>query len=106
MAGSSHKIFDPRALYDQHAARWVLVAAALGPDDSHISLVLLSVSATDDPNGAWHNYALDAMLDGTEPTNNWGDYPALGVDDVARYITRELFLNKKGSNSKVPHRYQ
>lgn len=87
-----HKIFDPRALYDQYMDRWVLVAAALGPDDSQISLFLLSVSETSDPNGNWHNYALDATLDGTVKTNNWGDYPTLGVDDKALYITANMFV--------------
>jgi hypothetical protein len=87
-----HKIFDPRALYDQYSDRWVLVAGALGPNNTQISLFLLSVSATNDPNGPWHNYALDATLDGTIKTNNWGDYPTLGVDDKALYITANMFV--------------
>lgn len=91
-----HKIFDPRALYDQYSDRWVLVTAALGPDNSPISLFLLSVSETSDPKGNWHNYALDATLDGAIKTNNWGDYPALGVDDKALYITANMFVFDAG----------
>lgn len=87
-----HKIFDPRTLYDQYADRWVLVAGALGPNNTQISLFLLSDSATNAPNGNWHNYALDATVDGTVQTNNWGDYPTLGVDDKALYITANMFV--------------
>ncbi len=87
-----HKIFDPRALYDQYADRWIVAAAALGPDNSQISLFLLSVSDTSDPTKTWSNYALDATVDGTVKTNNWGDYPTLGVDDKAIYITANMFV--------------
>src|SRR5258708_27674298 len=73
-------IFDPKALYDQYADRWVLLAAA--HNNSQQAWFLISVSQTADPRGS-RNYALDATVDGTTPTNNWGDYPALGLDDQA-----------------------
>ncbi|HEX5758695.1 MAG TPA: hypothetical protein VF121_05835 [Thermoanaerobaculia bacterium] len=84
------KIFDPKALYDQHAGRWVLLAVAVG-STSNTSWFLLSISKTSDPLGGWWNYKLDATRDGTTATNNWADYPGLGVDAQALYITANMF---------------
>ena len=83
-------IFDPKALYDQHASRWVLLAVAFTQNPKR-SVFLLSVSATSDPLGQWRNYVLNAMVDGATGTNNWADYPALGVDNQALYLTANMF---------------
>src|SRR5206468_8481922 len=69
-------IFDPKALYDQHAGRWVLLAVAVQNAPKR-SLYLLSISNTSNPLGPWRNYALNVMVDGTTATNNWADFPAL-----------------------------
>jgi hypothetical protein len=84
-------IFDPKLLFDQHAARWVLLAAAVS-SDPQVSAYLLSVSATADPRGPWRNYSLNAMVDGSTATDNWADYPSLGVDSHALYITSNQFV--------------
>ncbi len=86
---SQAKIFDPKALYDQHAGRWVLLAVALGTGNT--SFFLLSISKTADPLSGWWNYKLDATKDGTTQTNNWADYPGLGVDAQALYLTANMF---------------
>ena len=83
-------LFDPKALYDQHAGRWVVLAVAVR-DNPKASLHLLSISATSDPNGSWRNYRFDAMRDGATLTSNWADFPALGVDNQALYITSNMF---------------
>jgi hypothetical protein len=83
-------IFDPKALYDQHAGRWVLVAVAV-QNSPKASLHLVSISQTSNPLGQWRNYRFNAMLDGSTATNNWADYPALGVDNQALYITSNMF---------------
>jgi hypothetical protein len=83
-------IFDPKALYDQHAGRWVVLAVAIQSDPKQ-SLHLLSISASSNPAGPWRNYRLDAMLDGSSATNNWADFPALGVDNQALYVTSNMF---------------
>jgi hypothetical protein len=87
---SQAKIFDPKALYDQHAGRWVLMAVAVRklPQES---FHLLSVSTSSNPLGPWRTYKLDARRDGATLTNNWADYPALGVDNQAFYITSNMF---------------
>lgn len=84
-------IFDPKALYDQHEGRWVLLAVAFRTNPNQ-SVFLLSVSATADPTGTWRNYVLDAQVDGKTKTNNWADYPSLGVDAQALYVTANMFL--------------
>lgn len=83
-------IFDPKALYDQHAGRWALLAVAFRQNPNK-SVFLLSVSTGPNPLGTWRNYQLDAMLDGTTATNNWADFPALGVDNQAFYLTANMF---------------
>src|SRR5829696_7245045 len=83
-------VFDPKALYDQHAGRWVLLAVAFSrsPDRAWF---LLSVSKSEDPLGEWWNHALDAGVDNTTKTKNWADYPGLGVDNQALYLTANMF---------------
>ena len=88
-------IFDPKALYDQHAGRWVLLAVAVQSNPNK-SLHLLSVSTTADPLGPWRNYGFNAMVDGATATNNWADYPALGVDNIAFYVTSNMFAFNGG----------
>lgn len=84
------KIFDPKALYDQHAGRWILLAVALGPGANE-SYFLLSISKTSSPTGGWWNYKIDATKDGTTATNNWADYPSIGVDSQALYLSANMF---------------
>ena len=83
-------IFDPKALFDQHAGRWVLLAVAI-TNSPKASLHLLSISTTSDPMGPWRNYRFDAMRNGNTLTNNWADFPALGVDNQALYVTSNMF---------------
>ncbi|MBX9944428.1 MAG: hypothetical protein K2Y40_10145 [Reyranella sp.] len=83
-------IFDPKALYDQHEGRWVLLAVAF-QNSPKKSLYLLSISDTADPLGPWKNFALDAMKDGVVDSNFWADFPGLGVDSQALYVTSNQF---------------
>jgi len=74
--------FDPKIIYDHHSDRWVMLGLAY---DSYLSKAWYCVSAsqTSDPAGDWWLYALDA----SEGRTNWPDYPGLGFDDRAIYIT-------------------
>lgn len=83
-------IFDPKLLFDQHTGRYVLLAVAVSQNPKK-SAYLLSVSATTNPLGLWRNYSLNAMVDGSTLTNNWADFPALGVDPNNLYITSNQF---------------
>jgi hypothetical protein len=82
--------FDPKVLYDQHHDRWVLVALDLRTSTRE-SWYLLSTSQTSDPTGPWCTWALDADLDGSTPSANWADYPGVGLDDQAVYVTSNQF---------------
>ncbi|MEZ5354887.1 MAG: hypothetical protein R2762_19810 [Bryobacteraceae bacterium] len=94
-------VFDPKALYDQHAGRWVLLAVAFRTNPNR-SVFLLSVSTSPNPMGTWRNYSFDAMVDGSTATSNWADFPALGVDNQAIYITANMFAFQGGfRHSKI-----
>jgi hypothetical protein len=82
--------FDPRVFYDQSSSRWVMTAAARS-DSLQSSWYLIATSTSADPTGSWCTYALDAKLDGSTPTSNWADFPALGLDNQAFYITSNQF---------------
>jgi hypothetical protein len=82
--GARHP-FDPRVLYDPYSDRWLVSAG----DDPLLasSRILYGISATGDPQGAWHLYALDA--DRTLAT--WADYPTLGFNQSTVAIGANMF---------------
>ncbi|HRH60282.1 MAG TPA: hypothetical protein PL045_06910, partial [Chitinophagaceae bacterium] len=53
--------------------------------------ILLGVSQTSSPSGSYWIWALDATADGSTHTSNWADYPSLGYDTQAIYITTNQF---------------
>jgi hypothetical protein len=83
-------VFDPKALYDQHAGRWVVMAVGVSKSPKK-SVYLMSFSNSSNPMGPWRNYSFNAMVDGTTATDNWADFPAIGVDSVAFYVTSNQF---------------
>ena len=85
-------LFDPKMAYDHYAQRFICVAAAVRKAPSpNGSWLLVAVSKTSNAGGAWWVYALDVSVDGSNPTNNWGDYPQLGFDTQAIYISTNQF---------------
>ncbi|MFH1755857.1 MAG: T9SS type A sorting domain-containing protein [Candidatus Latescibacterota bacterium] len=83
-------LFDPKVIYDVWDSRWVMSLAARRDADSECDIVVI-ISASDDPTGGWWWYYFDITLDGSTPTNFWGDYPDLGADPNAVYITTNQF---------------
>jgi hypothetical protein len=82
-------VFDPRALYDQYSDRWIVVALAWDRpvlEELAGSWLLLSLSRGPDPTGEWLGSAIDTFNDAATP-DGWADYPALGVDERAVYLT-------------------
>ena len=51
----------------------------------------MSVSDDEDPNGIWFNWALPSNLNGSAPSENWGDYEGVGFNDRAVFITSNQF---------------
>jgi hypothetical protein len=78
--------FDPKCFYDD--GHFVMLATSVG---NGLANMYVSVSQTDDPTGAWWNYTFDWRLDGATLTGNWGDYPGLGYDDNAIYISANQY---------------
>ncbi len=83
--------FDPKILYDQGSGRFVAVTLggntrAGNPDPS--SWLLVAVSETSDPTGAWNRWAIPANQD---VANRWADFPGLGIDDGHVYVSCNMF---------------
>jgi hypothetical protein len=87
---SGAKLFDPRVAYDHYQNRWIVVAAARR-DSPAGSWLLIGVSQSPDPGAGYWIWALDDSLNGGTPTNTWGDYPMLGFDTQAIYVTFNMF---------------
>lgn len=95
--------FDPKVLYDHFAKRWIMVW--LDQDDATArGYYLVSVSADSIPLGTWYNYALPSNVNGSTPSNSWGDYQGVGFDNQALYITSNQFVfggNFQGTKIRI-----
>jgi hypothetical protein len=87
---SGASIFDPAIFYDHYADRYVVIVAARREAPAG-SWLLIAASQTGNPGGAYWIWALDASLDGSNPTTNWADYPKVGFDTQAVYIATNQF---------------
>ena len=77
--------YDPRILYDAAAQRWFAVSA----DDANSTEAgfLVAVSKSSDPIDGWTGFRIDASS-----TNlTWGDFPMLGLDADAVYLSSPAF---------------
>jgi len=83
-------IYDPVIRYDQFQGRFLFLAAA---HDLYYNTayLLLSVSNGATYNSGWKIWALDVRLDGSTPTSNWGDSWRLGFDNLAVYLSGNMF---------------
>ncbi len=55
------------------------------------STFLIGLSNTNDTTQGWTLFSIDATLNGDTATSNWCDYPTLGVDAQAIYLTCNMF---------------
>ncbi len=83
-------LYDPSIYYDQLTGLfWVLATSQnTSPQRSNY---LLAVSASSDVTQGFYIYAFDATVDGSSATNNWCDYPHLGMDADAIYMSCNMF---------------
>lgn len=81
--------FDPKVIYDRNSNRFIVVVLEYygNPNRSYIDV---AVSDDDNPLGTWYLYRLDAKqtISGTE---YWVDYPGVGADIEALYVSGNLF---------------
>ncbi len=89
--GATGFVFDPVALFDTHANRFVVAAAELNDDRSR-SWINIAVSDDDNPNGAWAKYRFELSSFG-----GFFDFPNLGVDEDAIYIAGDFFTAPRGN---------
>ena len=78
--------FDPKVIYDQFSSRFVVIALSRNGDFTQSSY-LVAASQSSDPTSGWYFYNLNARLDDTTNSNNWADFPGLGYNEEAIYIT-------------------
>jgi len=77
---------DPQVIYDFYEQRWVLVWMQVN-SSAFTSGNLIAYSDDEDPLGLWYMYRLDTKMHGTVQSNTWGDYPHVGFDEEALYIS-------------------
>jgi hypothetical protein len=93
--------FDCQIIYDQFENRWVQEWLTYSTANS-TSHWLISVSDDADPIGSWVNFAFPNHLNGITNGSTWGDYPKIGYDVQAFYITgRQLSYENFFRNCKL-----
>jgi uncharacterized repeat protein (TIGR01451 family) len=91
--GGGSGAFDPKAVFDPYGQRFIVVAC--DERRSAGSALLVGVSQTADPTGAWHFYRLDA-----DPADQaWADFPSLGFNGRWVTIQANLFKNDNSGYS-------
>jgi hypothetical protein len=79
--------FDPKVFYDPSVSRWFVVSCADAESDA--SAVLIGVSRSDDPQGNWALYRIDADSNNTY----WADYPSVGFNGKWITVAMNMFPN-------------
>ncbi|MBK8286322.1 MAG: thrombospondin type 3 repeat-containing protein [Ahniella sp.] len=86
--------FDPRALYDTFENRFVVltleVTRVADGDAADNSYLFIAVSDDADPNGTWRMARINTKLTIASQAR-WLDYPGLGIDEDALYVTGNYF---------------
>jgi hypothetical protein len=83
-------IFDPWVVYDPYLQRFWLSAVSKS-DNPHRSTILLALSNQSDATAGWSVFSVDATLNGSTPSGFWCDFPKLGFDTQAIYLTCNMY---------------
>src|SRR5205823_2518718 len=90
-------IFDPRLEYDQSTGRFYMVT--VGRDAvNNLSEMEISISQTSDPLGTWFKYVFDVKETNPE---SWLDFPTLGYDSDALFVSGNVFGFNPGTFQHV-----
>src|SRR6516225_1814281 len=81
-------LFDPRAVYDSTWNRWVITADAF-PESATVQRYFIAVSTSPDPTGSFFIYNVNTT--GFAGTNNFYDFPMVGMDQDAVVFTANIF---------------
>jgi hypothetical protein len=87
-------LFDPKCVYDTYDNRFIVEAGdqtdtAFG-GGSNTSRIFIAVSDDNDPNGVWRFHAINTKIN-ILGLDRWADFPVLGVDSQAVYLTANMF---------------
>ena len=92
-SGGTGFAFDPRALYDHFANRFVILALTTNAARTD-SWYLIAVSKTETPTtsqSSWNRYHLRSDKVGSTDPSAWGDYAPIGFDNTNFYVTSNQF---------------
>lgn len=81
---------DPKAIYDGQTGRWFVSTLAINSSFTQ-GRVLIAVSQTSDPTGAYNIYALDTTDAGVSGCPCFGDQPLIGADAAGFYVDTNQF---------------
>ncbi|MBI4546781.1 MAG: hypothetical protein HY707_02290, partial [Ignavibacteriae bacterium] len=88
--GVGDNLFDCKVLYDIQRDRFVMLYDYL--TNTGVSRYYVAVSQTSSAMGGWYQYFFDMKIDGGDSlTSNWADFPGLGIDDNALYMTGNMY---------------
>lgn len=86
---SNDTFFDPKCTFDFLAHRYLCVVLRKN-NTTQQSWWTLIVSDDDNPAGGWFVYYLDATVNGSTPSGFWADYPYIGYDANAIYLSANM----------------
>ncbi len=92
--GFDHAKYDPRAVYDPVADRFIVVY--LNGFTYQTSQIIIAVSSSPDPADDWFLYSLPGNPLGND---TWSDYPHISFSTHDLYITFNTFYNGSSDNS-------
>ncbi len=89
--------FDPKTLYDPYNGRFIV--AGVSNAASAASSVLIGLSATSDPNGAWtlYRYQICSTAACGAGTDWWADFPCIGFNKNWVAVTVNMFNTTSGA---------
>ena len=94
--GSEHDgAFDPWLAYDPYLNRFWIMAVSRDTATQRSDIVI-GLSNTSDATLGWRLWELSGSVNGGTNTTNWCDYPKLGLDAQAIYVTCNMFAFSGG----------
>ncbi len=94
--GSEHDgAFDPWLAYDPYLNRFWIMAVSRDTATQRSDIVI-GLSNTQDATMGWRMWELSGSVNGSNATTNWCDYPKLGLDAQAIYVTCNMFAFNGG----------
>ncbi len=95
LSGAADGPFDPKAAFDPYINRFWLMAVsqheATAADNTNRSTFLIAISDTNDMTQGLTFFQMDASINGNQASGRWCDYPQLGFDSQAVYLTCNMF---------------